>query len=244
MTNGHTPEKKKGLPVLAWVGIGCLGVIILGIVVALLGSLFIFNKAKDFAAEVENNPALMAAKAMAMVNPELELVETDEEGRVVTFRNTESGEEFTINYSDLEEGRLSYSSDDGFVEIVSEEMDGQGNLSITTDEGRTTFGAGADADFPGWVPIYPGSSPEGTYASDTPEMRGGAYTIRTNDKLEEVMDFFSSELEKAGLEITNRTNLLENAILIARTSDEARTCSITAVFDDGEVRVTVNFAEK
>lgn len=66
-----------------------------------------------------------------------------------------------------------------------------------------TYGAGA-SEQPDWVPIYPGTEPQGTFASDTPEMRAGAFSFETDDDLDQVLSFYVSELEAGGFVIQNR----------------------------------------
>ena len=57
------------------------------------------------------------ARFIAAANPEIELVDADKSNRIITFRNTETGEDFTFDYDDIEEGRFSFTSGDDSASI-------------------------------------------------------------------------------------------------------------------------------
>ena len=247
MTNDPVPpipqQGRKGLGPWAWVAIGCAGILVLSAVGFGVAGYFIYGKAKQVAQEMGDDPVAMAARLIAAANPEIELVEVDKNDRMVTFRNTESGEEFTFDYDAIEEGRFSFTSGD---ESTSVDFDGDsedGGMTISTSDGQTmTFGGASEQ--PDWVPIYPGTEPKGIHSSDTPEIRAGAFSFETDDNLDQVLDFYVSELEANGFVIQNRTTTPTGALLVAQTADEARTTTVTASVDDDGVGVMVNFSEK
>ncbi len=232
------PQQKKGLHPLAWVAIGCGVLLVVGAAVAIVGGYFLYGKARELA----DNPAIATAKMIAAADPELEIVDTDEDAQTVTFRNTKTGDEMTISFDDIEKGRLTISSGGDEVVISGDEKGGQ--VTVRTDEGTARFGGGAEIDLPDWVPIYPGTTPEGSYSTDTAEGRGGAYTAQTDDSLDEVLRFFSDKLEAEGLESLHKTTTREGAILMTATPDESRTCTVTVTAEGGRVGIAVNFTEK
>ena len=239
MTNGG-PVQKQGMSPWAWVAIGCGGLLVLcGLVFAVVGY-FIYGKAKEVVSEVSEDPIAFTSRIIAEANPEIELVEADKDNRRVTFRNTETGEEFTFDYEDVEEGRFSLTSDGETASIdFDREGEESGRMTITTDEGTTTYRAGTELeDHPDWLPIYPGANAE------TPEMEAGGFTFETSDSLEDVLSFYTSELESAGLQIRSRTTTPEGAMLIASASDESRTATVTASVKNGSIEAMVNFMEK
>jgi hypothetical protein len=153
---------------------------------------------------------------------------------------------YTIDFEDIEEGRISFYSDDEYFSLELEtEQDDEGRLTITTDEGTTSFGAGAAiGEMPSWVPLYPGTTPEGAFSAETDEGRSGAFTIMTHDEAEDVLDYYVLELEKRGFEIVNRATSNEGAFLMAKSTDEILTINLAASIEDGETQVVVNFNEK
>ena len=64
---------------IAWIGIGCGVIILIGVIVVLGAGIFVFDKASDFAEDFSENPAAFAAETIVRLNPELELVESDRE---------------------------------------------------------------------------------------------------------------------------------------------------------------------
>ena len=100
---GTAPQGKKGLPVLAWIAIGCGGIVVLGgIAFTLIGWLAV-SKMKDVASDFEDNPTRAAAELMVRMNPELEMVESDEDAGTLTVREKSSGKVITFNYEDIKE---------------------------------------------------------------------------------------------------------------------------------------------
>ena len=96
---------KKGLSPLAWVGIGCGGVVVLGLVALVVLGVSVFNWGRDALEEatgeqslsdiidnLEDDPAKTLAEAAIRLNPEFEQVNTDDDAGTITFRNTETGE--------------------------------------------------------------------------------------------------------------------------------------------------------
>ena len=81
-----TPPAEKKSGALKWVLIGCLAIILIGALLFGACSLFVAKKAKDFAGEMSDNPAMAAAEMIVRVNPEIELVSKDEMAQTLTIR--------------------------------------------------------------------------------------------------------------------------------------------------------------
>ena len=248
MTQGQpASSERKGLHPLAWVAIGCLGlmVVIGGIVV--MAGVFVANKVGEMAQDIEENPVEMTARLIAAANPDIELVEADDERRRVIFRNVKTGEELVFDFEDIEEGRLSFSAGDETAELTFDpaaEGEGSGGLTITTDEGTARFGATSPSDFPEWLPVYPGSEPEGNFAASSDEGRMGIYTLRTTDSMEDVTSFYGRELVAKGLAVRVRTETPQGVVLMTATEDESRTVNVAISREGSEVECVVNFAQK
>lgn len=93
------PEK-KGLSTIAWVGIGCGGVLIL-IVIALVAMSVLFGaKLKEFADEAQKNPTRAMATTMVTVSAgNLELIAEDEALKRYTVRDKKTGALTTIYWN-------------------------------------------------------------------------------------------------------------------------------------------------
>jgi hypothetical protein len=248
MTNSPVAhqEKKKGLSPLAWVGIGCLGLVVIGGIVATIVTMFLFGKAKEFASEMEEDPVATTAKVLAAANPDIELVSTDKENRTVTFRDVKTGEELTFGYDDIENGRVTFSSGSETAELeVTGGDDESGGLTVRTSEGTATFSAGDDApDLPAWVPVYPGATPKGNFSAEAADQRTGTFSFTSDADLEAILDYYESEAKSAGLESKSRTTTNEGAFLVIASSDEIRGLTVMASKPGSGTEVVVSFTEK
>ena len=265
MSNGAPPPvpgsapAKKGLSPLAWVAIGCGGLVVVGVVVFVLLGIFMVAKGKEmvegatgsgsvaeFLEELQDSPARVAAETMIRVNPELDLISSDDEAGTVTFVNTRTGEEATLNFEDIAEGRFSMSTRDGDYSIdVSDEA--ESGMTFKGPEGETRLGAGADlSDVPDWVPVYPaGADTRSTMHSITADGLMGALTARTSDGAQKVVDHFKQLFEDQGYEIASEsmTRSGEGAFgaIAGRLMDEGRTIRDVIVESADESRITITY---
>jgi len=247
---GATP-KKKGLSPLAWVGIGCGGLLLLAIiafvVAGAIGLSWLGGKAKEF----EENPAMASAKMMVAMNPELELVEADDEAGTLTIRNKETGEVMTVGLDEIEEGRITFESEDGEeITLGMEEgaEEGEGAFTVRDESGNTRMriGAGGEEDIPGWVPRFEGASPQGTYYSESGGEIAGGFSYETGDSVDDVLAYFAEAFAEADLEETGRTSSQVGEGRYATLNGEGggRTVGVMATSEGETTQVVVSYSEK
>jgi hypothetical protein len=178
---------KKGLPPLAWAGIGCGGLTLLAVVA---GALLVGTCAKKgihMASELAANPAKTAAENMVNEHPGLEKVSEDEAAGQMTIRLKDSGETVTLGYPDLARGKIPFK-----------------------DAAGTPLPAGPGdlAKIPGWVPRYPGVAGEtAVFHEETPARIVGIVTATTPDDSDTVARHFEGEAIKLSLDSSGRTSL-------------------------------------
>lgn len=148
---------KNGPSGLAIFGFGCLGLAILvgigGAVVAYKG----WQKAKEIYAEAGGDPAKVAARMMIKMNPDLELVSTDDAKGQMTIRDKKSGEVITLAIDDVAKGKFSVKGADGSETTIDVSQGSGGRMTVKDADGKTTLvTGGTNAPLPGWVPVYPG----------------------------------------------------------------------------------------
>lgn len=249
--HGATPPptaKKKGLSPLAWVGIGCGVILLIGLVAAALLVGWGAKKAGDMARDFEANPAMSAAKMAVRVNPELELVEADDEAGTLTVRNKETGEVTTVGLDQIEEGRIRFESDGETVDIGMEEgEDGEGAFTVRDREGNTSFrvGAGGEENVPDWVPRYEGAEPQGTYFSSSGGEMTGGYSFETSDSADDVLAYFRDALAEAGFTETGSSTTTGGGSRFSNASYERddRTVGLVVTSEDGgTANVIVSFS--
>ncbi len=245
---GGTPAPgKKGLSPLAWIAIGCGGILLVAGVVVTLGLGWLFNKGSEYVKEIEAEPAMVAAETLVRLNPELELVESDSDAGTLTIREKDTGKELTIDIAELQQGRIRFDSEEGegTVEIGGQE----GVLRVENEKGETfEIGSG---EIPAWVPSYPGQSSEPTVLFSRRDAAGlhGAIDFETEDEPAAVLDFYVRELESAGYEVerTDLTGSLGNGgLLTARNEPEGRRLDINVRVGgrDGASSCSVSYQER
>ena len=232
-------SEKKGIHWLVWVGGGCALVAILGVVAVLGLGIFAVNKATDLVEEVTENPITMMARAYDLANPEVEFVEADEEGRTVVFRNTETGETATFDFSDLESGRIRFEDSSG-DEVNVDASDG--GLRIESNDG--TIGVGASAgDVPDWVPVLPNGETNATYTSNVGEQVGGQLQIVTDASLDDAAAEYKALLEAAGYSIETELSQGDEMRMLMGKQGQRQ---VSAAFSpyEGRTQAAITYAER
>jgi hypothetical protein len=93
--------QKKGLGVLAWLGIGCGGIIVLVVIGLIVFSVMFGPKLKQFAEEAQKNPTRATATAMVTVGSgTLELVAEDDVNKRYTVKNKANGQLTTVYWDE------------------------------------------------------------------------------------------------------------------------------------------------
>jgi hypothetical protein len=236
MSNVEVPAK-QGMGTGAKIAIGCGAVAILSIVVVgvaiVAGGMFVAKKAKDAGFDTElmaRNPGLAAARMMVTANPDLDLVDMDEDRGTLTIRNKETGETLTVDFKDIEEGRLTFSTEEG--EVTFRGDDSGARMEVTDETGETQtmeFGAAADRSrIPDWIPVHQGELNVGFTATDGGK-RVGMFSIETSASRQDVGDFYVAELEGRGF--TPSVASMEAA--------EMRMITVTGSHPDGVRELTV-----
>jgi hypothetical protein len=236
-------EPKKGLSPLAWIGIGCGGLLLIGIAIVSVGGYFAAKTASDF---LGDNPAAAAAEALVRINPELELVESDREAGTITIREKATGKEVTVNYSQLERGELVFGDGAGEqVRIQSSATPDGGPISITGSNGSSmTIGAsGAAVEVPGWLGEYPGNKTDVSgYTATSDGKRSGIYSFATNDAAA-ALSYYEGRLKALGLE-ANRSSFSGggNTVETVQGDSGAYQISASATTTADGVRLTVTYS--
>lgn len=95
------PSQKKGLGGLAWLGIGCGGVVALAIIAIVVSSVMFGGKIKEFAEEAQKNPTRATATTMVKLSAgQFELVAEDDVNKRYTVKEKKSGQLTTIYWDE------------------------------------------------------------------------------------------------------------------------------------------------
>ncbi len=239
------PPAKKGLGPLAWILIGCGGLIVLLGILFFAGVGFLGYKAKQFAENAESKPVETLAKVVAMTNPEIAFVSADEEAKKATFRNEKTGETLTISLEDMQAGKISFETDKGKVEFNAQGGE-NGQFQVTTEDGKVIKAGVSDADNrPDWVPVYPGSSVQGGVAASGSEGEGGLFSLTTDASVADVFDYYKKQLQAAGFNLNEQTfsaNGVETRTLVANRDSDGHGLTVVITSQDGKTQASLQYA--
>lgn len=240
---------KKGLPTLAWVGIGCGCLLLLAAAATFIGSAYLVKKGSEkisqVASDMEANPVVTSAELLVKAHPDLELVESDREASKVKVRDKRTGEVFVFDAQDIAEGRLVIGKEGEEQTITVRGEGGEGTVEMEGPQGKTTFraGKGAGGDLPDWVPVPAGAErAEGVFSMDTPEGASGTAVFLVEDDPDAVAAFYQEELEGRGFEL-DRTSFSTGgteSITLRGENPEEQTILVAVTQEgDGRTRVAV-----
>lgn len=221
---------RKKMGALGWIliGLGCFMLLIGALVVGT--GFFIAHKAKQAGLDSElaaRNPALAAAKLMAALNPDVEVVKVDDDRGTLTLRDKKSGKTVTMSADDVKNGKITFSNDE-------------------TGE-KVQFGGG-DIKLPSWIPEYPGSKPEGAMAATGMKGEGGMVHFNTSDSVSKVLNFYRDELKDAGFKITGNLNGdagdSKGGLVTAENTETGHTVMVTVGTGDNGTQVAITYGSK
>jgi len=163
----------------------------------------------------------------AAVNPNLETVSTNERTGTITMREKNTGKIVTFKFDTVKK-TLVVVGDDGQEVTFSASGDGKnGAMTVQSPEGTMRFGAAAGKSAPAWVPVYPGSSPQGTMATQSKDGSSNTFTFKTSDAPAKVLAYYQDQLKSAGFKINLVTNTDQGGIVQAENSEKQRTVMVT-----------------
>jgi len=236
------PPVKKS-KVLVWVLAGCGGLLALGLIAALALGLFIRNKASEFG----GNPGFAAAKMLAAMNPNVEVVTADEGTGKITLREKKTGKTITLDFQDIQKGRITFEDETGEkVDLQTEGEGGRGSMSVKSSEGTMQWGAGSLADVPGWVPKFPGGVMVGSFSAQGKQGEGGSFQIKCNGSVQKVADFYEQALNGAGMKVTKHSMESggKSTMMLTGSADSGRTVNAAVTSGDEGTVATIIYSTK
>jgi hypothetical protein len=213
---------KKGMPALAWVGIGCGGLLAIGLAIGV----YVFIVAKKKFDEFAANPEKAAAELMVSMNPDMEQISADDGKGTMTIR-TKDGEEVTLSYKDIAEGKI----------VIT---DKEGNI--------TRIGSSDLSQVPAWVPkaqdLTDGVS---VFHSEVGGEIVGQFSGNTPRGAEELRSFFEDEASSLGLTSSTSSSMESGgtATITLGFSGGGKSLNIVITAKPGKATlVNTNYSEK
>ncbi|SPE35082.1 conserved hypothetical protein [Candidatus Sulfopaludibacter sp. SbA6] len=220
------PGPRKTSPIV-WVLVIVLGLFVLGFIGVVGTGYFLVHKVRQAGLDpalISRNPGLAMAKLITAVNPDAEVIRTDENAGTITVRDRTNGKVMTFSFDDVRNGKF--------------------NMKVQGDDGKTATVeiGGAGGKLPSWVPSYPGSTAQGTFSvrgtSEDGSGEGGNFTFTTPDAPSKVMTFYQDKANELGMKANLTTNTPDGGMLIV--ADEGSQRTLTVVVGKGSPDTTVN----
>jgi hypothetical protein len=240
------PGKKPNI--LIWI-LGGVVVVMLGITAMCgLGGYFLMRKAKQAGFDsdlLKSNPAYAAAKMAVTMNPDVETVSSDDSNGMITVRDKKTGKVVKFKF-DPDKKTMVVTDENGQEATVKVTGDGnQGSLEVQGANGGTVkFGATAGNEMPSWVPVYPGSSPKGTFSAQTNDGNHATFTFNTSDAPAKVMTYYQDQLKAAGFAINMATTTPQGGMVMAEDGGKTRSVMLTLGTSNEGTNVNVTAIEK
>jgi hypothetical protein len=242
----QAPVAKKTSP-WVWVAVAVVGIIFLGAAAIGVGTYFLYRTVKNAGfdpALMKSNPGLAMAKMAAAVNPDLESVSSDDRNGTITMREKSTGKTVTFRF-DTEKKSLVVVGDDGKeVKFSASGDDKTGALTIQGPDGTVKFGASAGNNAPAWVPVYPGSSAQGSFSSQTGDGNQNTFSFKTNDSSEKVLTYYQDKLKSGGFNLDSSTTYDTGGLIHAEDRDKQRTIVVTVTSSPAGTEGSVTAVEK
>jgi hypothetical protein len=236
---------------LVWVLGGCLGLILIGGLIAAATGWFVVNKAKEAGFDpdlMRRNPTLAVTRMLTALNTDLEVLSVDEGRGIITVREKSSGKTVMMNIEDVKEGRIVFHDGESGEEVaVQAQGDGEsGSFNIKTKDGVVQ--GGTQWAPPDWVPVYSGAKVEGGANSQTPSEDAGGGSLSTNDSIEEVLKFYEDALKENGFEVSAKTTAADGqnrlGTISGKSSEGNRQLNVVATADGGGTKIHVTYSLK
>ncbi len=238
-----TPPAFKRSKALTWTLVGCGGLLAAVLIAAIALGIFVRRQAGDLG----SNPGFAAAKMIAAMNPDIEVVKADERTGKITLREKKTGKTVTLDFRDIQKGRISFEGDQGERVDVETEGEGErGSVRVKTEKGTLEWGAGSSDQAPDWVPRYPGGKITGSFSGNGAGRLSGGLQISSQDSVQKVADFYESALKSAGMQ-TERSSFSsagQQVISVKGTTADGRQVVATVTNAGGETTAAVMYSEQ
>ena len=220
--------QRKTSPIV-WVLVIVLGLFVLGgLTIAGLG-FFVVHKVKQAGLDPDlmaRNPGLAISKLVASTNPDIQVLNTNDNAGTITVRDRRTGKVTTLTFDQARNGQFSVTA-----------QDDQGK-NATLDFGGSVRG------IPGWVPSYPGgSTPKSTFSASAGDGNvSGSFTFTTTDSQERVLSFYQDKCKELGLKTTNISSPGGGSVI--GTDDVTKRSLLVFVGTGSPVTVSVTYGLK
>jgi hypothetical protein len=214
---------------LVWILVIVFGLFVLGGIAVVGTGLFVVHKVRQAGLDpdlMQHNPGLAVTKMLAAINPDVEVLNTDDGAGKITVRDRKTGKVVTMSFDDARNGRFGFSAQD------------ESGKSATLEFG------GSAGRVPSWIPSYPGSNPKMTFSASAADGDSGNFTFETSDEPARVMQFYQDKAKELGMNAATVMATERGGMVTG--SDESSHHSMNVVVDgvSGKTTVAVTYGKK
>lgn len=198
-------------------------------------------KSAGFDSELmKSNPGLAMAKMVTAMNKDYETVSSNDKTGTIVVREKSTGKVMTMKF-DPDTKKMVIVTDDGKQSTLSVDNNG---FTAQTADGTVKFGSAAANTAPSWVPVYPGSSPQGTMSSTTTDGSQNVFTFKSKDDAPKIMAYYTDQLKASGFTINMTTNTAQGGMIQAADEGKKRTVIVTVGTSSDGTETGVTSIEK
>jgi hypothetical protein len=243
------PQKSSGAKVLLWIVGIVVGLFLLGSATCAVLGFYAMHKVKQAGFDsdlMKKNPGLATAKMAVTLNPDTEILSSDDNAGTIVVRDKKTGKTVTMKF-DPQKKAMVITDENGQTTSMTTTGEGaNAGIEMKSSEGTMKIGGSADKA-PGWVPVYPGSSPQNTFSASNPGEQSGSYTFTTADPAEKVISFYGDTLKSAGFAVSNMTSNSEGKVggmVSGEDKANKRTVVVSLGTETDGTHVNVTFSVK
>jgi len=237
----------SGSKVLFWILGIVLGLIVLSFATCAVVGFYAMHKAKQagFNSDLmKKNPGYAGAKIAMSMNPDVEIVSSDDSAGTMVVKDKKTGKVVTMKF-DPEKKSMVIVDEKGQTTTMTASGEGSsGTFEVKSSEGSMKMGAGADKA-PDWVPVYPGSSPQNTFSASSSGEQSGTYTFTTADATDKLSAFYSDALKSGGFAVTTMANPESKGGMVSgENKADKRTVMVMLSTESDGTHVNVTYSVK
>lgn len=120
--------------------------------------------------------------------------------------------------------------------------DGPGHVTLKSSGASYSFHG--QAKLPDWIPVYPGTAPQGVYSDSPGAETRHTYSFKCGDATDQVAAYFKDQLERAGFRVTPQLQPGKGGLLNAESADKKRTVELTVTRREGATQASVMAIER
>jgi hypothetical protein len=241
------PPTSSGAKVLLWI-IGGFAALVFLVIVAVAGLGFFFmHKAKQAGLDPElmkKNPALAVAKMAVISNPDVQMVSSNDSAGTMVIRDKKTGKVTTLKF-DAAKKSMIVIDDQGRQARISADTNA-GTLEVQSADGSVKLGGNADKA-PGWVPVYPGTTPQNTMSVNEKGKQSGTYVFVSQDSQEKLLSYYTDQLTSGGMKVTRTTTTSDGnsgGIVTGTQDNDSRSVIVTVGTASDGTKVSVTYSDK